>query len=112
MRLIGKETERGWDQAEDVSTLLPSLIHYRDASSEPASSLQKILHRTSLSDLQRRTGLSRHTILRVRRGQNVRTRSLRMISKAVVDVVRRNEQRTFSLLRLTSGVYPPNRLTT
>ena len=24
--LIGKETERGWEQAEDISTLLPSLV--------------------------------------------------------------------------------------
>jgi hypothetical protein len=28
--LIGKETERGWEQPEDVSTLLPSLIRYQD----------------------------------------------------------------------------------
>jgi hypothetical protein len=26
--LIGKETERGWAQAEDISTLLPSLKSY------------------------------------------------------------------------------------
>jgi hypothetical protein len=26
--LIGKETERGWEQAEDISTLLPSLRQY------------------------------------------------------------------------------------
>lgn len=27
-RLIGKETERGWEQSEDIGTLLPSLLHY------------------------------------------------------------------------------------
>jgi len=27
--LIGKETERGWEQADDISTLLPSLIRYQ-----------------------------------------------------------------------------------
>lgn len=26
--LIGKETKRGWEQSEDISTLLPSLLHY------------------------------------------------------------------------------------
>jgi len=26
--LIGKETERGWEQNDDVSTLMPSLIRY------------------------------------------------------------------------------------
>src|SRR5207302_2745262 len=27
--LIGKETERGWEQSEDISTLLPSLMDYQ-----------------------------------------------------------------------------------
>jgi len=27
-RLIGKETERGWEQDDDISTLLPSLGRY------------------------------------------------------------------------------------
>jgi len=31
-RLIGKETERGWEQSEDVSTLLPSLMRYQNRS--------------------------------------------------------------------------------
>jgi hypothetical protein len=26
--LIGKETERGWEQNDDISTLLPSLMRY------------------------------------------------------------------------------------
>jgi len=29
LRLIGKETEPGWLHSEDISTLLPSLIHYQ-----------------------------------------------------------------------------------
>jgi len=28
--LIGKETERGWEQSEDISTLLPSLVLYEN----------------------------------------------------------------------------------
>jgi hypothetical protein len=27
--LIGKETERGWERVEDVSTLMPSFVQYR-----------------------------------------------------------------------------------
>jgi len=30
--LIGKETERGWEQSEDISTLLPSLVRYQNGS--------------------------------------------------------------------------------
>lgn len=80
--LIGKETERGWEQAEDISTLLPSLVHYQDKSGEAVRTLQKILEQTSLSTLQRQTGLSRHTILRARRGERVRPRSLQRLWSA------------------------------
>src|SRR4029077_19994451 len=81
--LIGKETERGWEQAEDISTLLPSLVHYQDNGSEVVKTLRKILKRTSLSELERRTGLSRHTILRARRGHNVRTKSRQLLLSAI-----------------------------
>jgi hypothetical protein len=80
--LIGKETERGWEQSEDISTLVPSLVRYQDKGGEVT--LRKILKETSLSALQRRTGLSRHTILRARRGQKVRMRSLQSLSMAIV----------------------------
>src|SRR5690348_10127626 len=38
---IGKETERSWEQADDISTLLPSLVHYEIAgtASTPLSRL-------------------------------------------------------------------------
>jgi len=60
--LIGKETERGWEQGEDVSTLLPSLIHYQDKG-KAGQMLQQRLKQMSLRTLQKQTGLSRHTIL-------------------------------------------------
>jgi hypothetical protein len=81
-RLIGKETERGWEQAEDLSTLLPSLVHYQDKSGVAVKTLREILKQTPLSTLQRRTGLSRHTILRARRGGKLRSRSLRFLWSA------------------------------
>ena len=87
LHLIGKETERGWGQADDISTLLPSLVHYHDTSAGAVKTLEKTLKRTSLRTLQRRTGLSRHTILRARRGQKLRASSLRMISRTVADGV-------------------------
>jgi len=82
--LIGKETERGWEQAEDVSTLLPSLVQYSDKSSDVVKTLREVLKQTSLSKLQKRTGLSKNTILRARRGRRVKRRSLQVLSKAIV----------------------------
>jgi hypothetical protein len=81
-RLIGKETERGWEQADDISTLLPSLVRYREKTAIPSVQVQETLQRCSLDALQNQTGLSRHTILRARRGQKVRTKSLQVLKNA------------------------------
>ena len=79
---IGKETEHGWEQAEDMSTLMPSLVRYREKIAIPGSKFQARLQQSSLAVLQGRTGLSRHTILRARRGQKVRAKSLKLLRTA------------------------------
>lgn len=61
--LIGKETERGWEQADDISTLLPSLLRYQNAG-VVGERLRQRLCQIPLALLQRETGLSRHMILR------------------------------------------------
>jgi hypothetical protein len=76
--LIGKETERGWEQAEDISTLLPSLIRYQRKTTAN-NSLRERLHKMSIDSLQEETGLSRHTILRARRGERLHPRSLQRL---------------------------------
>jgi len=81
-RLIGKETERGWEDAEDVSTLLPSLLRY-ERSGMVSARLRQQLCQIPLDALERETGLSRHTIVRARRGQPVHPRSLGLLKNAV-----------------------------
>jgi hypothetical protein len=81
--VIGKETERGWEHAEDVSTLLPSLIRYGNNSSNTEIRLEEKLRNTPLNALESATGLSRHTLVRARRGQRVNGRSLRVLSQSV-----------------------------
>ena len=76
---IGKETERGWEQAEDISTLLPSLKRYERNTDNANQLLQKRLQKMSLNALQRETGLSRNTILRAQRGQPVHLGSLQLL---------------------------------
>ena len=79
--LIGKETERGWEQAEDVSTLLPSLVRYQ-ISGIAGDQLRERLRQIPLAVLERETGLSRHTILRARQGKRVHPRSLQFLRSA------------------------------
>ena len=78
--LIGKETERGWEQAEDISTLLPSLRRYGRRNGGTNQALVESLQAISLNDLQKKTGLSRHTILRARNGETLYPRSLQILA--------------------------------
>jgi len=80
--LIGKETERGWEQAEDISTLLPSLKRYGGNTGTANGSLREGLQKMSLDSLEKETGLSRHTILRARRGERLQPRSLQRLKSA------------------------------
>jgi transcriptional regulator with XRE-family HTH domain len=81
-QLIGKETERGWEQAEDISTLLPSLKRYEQNTGAANQLLRERLQKMSLSALQQETGLSRNTILRARRGKRVHPSSLHLLRVA------------------------------
>jgi hypothetical protein len=85
-RLIGKETERGWEQAEDISTLVPSLVLYAVNGGRADERLRSRLLQIPLAFLESETGLSRHTILRARRGQPVHPRSLRLLKNLVRNV--------------------------
>jgi hypothetical protein len=78
--LIGKETERGWEQSDDISTLMPSLVHYGRNNSAEHERVRQHLLKIPLAFLEQETGLSRHTILRARRGQRVHPRSLNLLS--------------------------------
>src|SRR5579864_1850142 len=81
--LIGKETERGWEQNDDISTLMPSLVRYGLDSGIADEKLRKRLLEIPLAFLEHETGLSRHTIVRARRGQPVHPRSLRLLRMTV-----------------------------
>ena len=77
--MIGEETERGCEQAEDISTLLQSLKRYERNTGTANQSLREHLQKMSLNVLQKETGLSRNTILRARRGQRLHPRSLQRL---------------------------------
>jgi hypothetical protein len=79
--LIGKETERGWEQSEDISTVLPSLMSYQNINVAADKLRQRLLH-MPLDVLERETGLSRHTILRTRQGKRIHSRSLQLLKIA------------------------------
>jgi hypothetical protein len=89
--LIGKETERGWEQSNDISTLMPSLVRYGANSGMADEPLRQRLLQIPLAFLEGETGLSRHTIVRARRGQLVHPRSLQLLKVSVRKVPRRKQ---------------------
>jgi hypothetical protein len=87
--LIGKETERGWEQAEDISTLLPSPVRYEQNTVTVKHKLRECLQEISLSTLEKETGLSRHTILRARRGERIHPKTLQRLQLKVHTTISR-----------------------
>lgn len=81
--LIGKETDPGWEQNDDVSTLMPLLVRYGCDSGIADEQLRKRLLEIPLALLEFETGLSRHTIVRARRGQTAHAWSLRLLKDVV-----------------------------
>jgi hypothetical protein len=79
---IGKETERGWEDAEDVTTLLPTLVRYNQTNGLANEQIRHRLQQIPLSTLERDTGLSRHSIIRVRAGKRVHPRTLELLARA------------------------------
>jgi len=59
--LIGNETERGWEQNDDISTLTPSLVRYGSDTGVADEQLRQRLLEIPLAFLEFETGLSRHT---------------------------------------------------
>ena len=83
--LIGKESERGWEQNEDISTLLPSLLHYEAQVSAVGNRFQTNLLHIPLDVLEAKTGLSRHTLVRARRGMRLHPRTLQMLARRALE---------------------------
>jgi hypothetical protein len=82
-KYIGKETERGWENAEDISTLLPQLKRYSDLEGIPSEQFRERLKGIPLAELERETGLSRHSIVRARTGKRVHPRTLKVLMRSV-----------------------------
>src|ERR1700756_1688470 len=65
------------------STLMPSLVRYGSDTGIADEQLRKRLLEIPLAFLEFETGLSRHTIVRARRGQSVHARSLQLLKNVV-----------------------------
>jgi len=86
-RYVGKETDRRWEQGEDLS-----LVSFTPTEYSPVGKMivadQPLLSEMAkhpMREMMRRTGLSQHTLEAIRRKQPVRSRTLAMLKRALPD---------------------------
>ena len=82
---VGKETDRRWEQGEDMSMLDFKVLEYRPSGKMVVAdqTLRNEVAKQGVRELMRKTGLSQHTIEAIRAGQPVRRRTLKRMQAAV-----------------------------
>ena len=82
---VGKETDRRWEQGEDISLVDFRVLEYQPSGemviAEPTL-IDKITNQ-GLRETMRKTGLSQHTIQRIRAGKPVRGTTLKRMQAAM-----------------------------
>ena len=75
---VGKETDRHWEQGEDMSLLDFQILEHRSAGKlrYADATLIETMRKFSLRELMRKTGLSQKAVYAILRGQPVRQRTL------------------------------------
>ena len=81
---MGKETDRRWEQGENLSLVEFETVEYQDSKQVVASDdIKEQILKTGIRKLERTTGVSHHTINRILRGEHVRRKTLAKIMKTL-----------------------------
>ena len=82
---VGKETDRRWEQGEDMSMLDFKVLEYRPSGNLVIAdpTLINEIAKLGMRGAIRKTGLSQHTIEAIRDGRAVRRRTLERMQAAV-----------------------------
>jgi hypothetical protein len=83
-RYVGKETDRRWEQGEDLSLVEFKTVEYQGSKQVVASEeIKQQILKIGIRKLERETKLSHHTIDRILKGENVRRKTLARISREI-----------------------------
>jgi hypothetical protein len=81
-RYLGKETDRRWEQGEDMSLVEFKAVEYQGSKQVVASDeIKEQILKTGIRKLERETRVSHHTINRILKGEQVRHSTLTKITK-------------------------------
>jgi len=89
-RVIGKETDRRWDQGEDISLLESEVPEYR--SNETAQlladpDLQSDIYTFSIRVVAKKAGVSENTVKAARRGERLRRSTVERLNRALKELM-------------------------
>ena len=81
---MGKETDRRWEQGEDLSLVEFTSFEYQQSKQAVASEdIKQDILKTGIRKLERGTGVSHHTLEKILRGEPVRRKTLAKIMKQI-----------------------------
>jgi hypothetical protein len=83
-RYVGKETDRRWEQGEDLSLVEFTSFEYQQSKQVVAGEdIKQDILKTGIRKLERTTGLSHHTINKILNGERVRRKTIGKITQRV-----------------------------
>ena len=81
-RYVGKETDRRWEQGEDLSLVEFKAVEYQGSKQAVASEeIKEQILKTGIRKLERETRVCHHTIDRILKGENIRRKTLAKMAK-------------------------------
>ena len=86
LRYIGKETDRRWEQGEEISMLNTFTLEYRPNETQNLTTepdLQRKLHQFSIRALSETAGVSTRTIRAARAGKRLRRSTIKRLENAL-----------------------------
>ena len=83
-RYVGKETDRRWEQGEDLSLVEFKTVEYQASKQVVASDeIKGQILKTGIRRIERETKVSHHTIDKILKGESVRRKTLAKIVKQI-----------------------------
>lgn len=83
-RYVGKETDRRWEQGEDLSLVEFKAVEYQGSKQVVASEgIRQQILKTGIRKVERETKVSHHTIDKILKGESVRRKTLAKLVKQI-----------------------------
>lgn len=83
-RYVGKETDRRWEQGEDLSLVEFTSFEYQESKQVVAGGdIKEDIRKIGIPKLQRETGISHQTSEKILKGEYVRRKTLAKIVKRI-----------------------------